>query len=224
MGTLGMLLPHCLLLFDSTKNECSHLEPLLPGFEHIPYNDIVALEAKFKEHNGNVAGVFLEPIQAEAGIIIPDDSYLLKVQKLTKENNALLVLDEIQTGYGRTGANFAWQLYGLERPDLMTTGKAMSSGVLPISCLCGRKDLMELFEPHSEGSTFGGYPLASFVGLLTIIEIEKRNITQLAATNGDYLLNKLKEVARRHPAKVKEVRGKGMLIGVEIYSKYDGHL
>lgn len=200
------------------------LEPLLPGFEHIPYNDIAALEAKFKEHNGNVAGVFLEPIQSEAGIIIPDDSYLRKVQKLAKENNALLVLDEIQTGYGRTGADFAWQLYGLEPPDLMTLGKAMSAGVLPISCLCGRKDLMELFEPHSEGSTFGGYPLASFVGLLTINEIEKRNITQLAATNGEYLQNKLKEVARRHPDKVKEVRGKGMLIGVEIYSKDDGHI
>ncbi len=200
------------------------LDPLLPGFEHIPFSDIDALETKIKEHNGNVAGVFLEPIQAEAGILIPDDTYLQKVQELTKENNALLVLDEIQTGYGRTGANFAWQLYGLEPPDLVTIGKAMSSGVVPISCLCGRKDLMELFEPHSEGSTFGGYPLASFVGLLTINEIEKRSITQLAAKNGAYLKNKLEGVAEKHSDKVKEVRGKGMLIGVEIDPKYDGHL
>jgi ornithine--oxo-acid transaminase len=205
------------------KTSRKDLEPLMPGFEHIPFNDIETLKAKLREHNGNVAGVFLEPIQAEAGIFIPDDSYLKKAQELIKENNALLALDEIQTGYGRTGADFAWQLYGLEPPDLMTTGKAMSSGVLPISCLCGRRDLMELFEPHSEGSTFGGYPLASFVGLLTISEMQKRGITQLAAKNGAYLREKLEVVAEKHPDKVKEVRGKGMLIGVAIYPTLDGH-
>jgi len=199
------------------------LEPLIPGFEHIPFNDIDALEAKLREHDGDVAGVFIEPIQAEAGIFVPDDNYLKSIQKLTKEYNALFVLDEIQTGYCRTGSNFAWQLYGLDAPDLMTTGKAMSSGVLPVSCLCGRKDLMELFEPHSEGSTFGGYPLASFVGLLTITEIERRNITQLAAKNGEYLQNILRDVATKHPDKVKEVRGKGMLIGVEIFPAFNGH-
>ena len=199
------------------------LEPLLPGFEHIPFNNLHALREKFKEHNGNIAGVFLEPIQAEAGIFIPDDDYLREAQKITKENNALFALDEIQTGFGRTGFNFAWQLYGLEPPDLMTLGKAMSAGVLPISCLCGRKELMELFEPHGEGSTFGGYPLASFVGLLTIRELERRNISQLAAKNGEYLSSKIKEVAGKYPAKVKEVRGKGMLMGVEIFPNYDGH-
>jgi ornithine--oxo-acid transaminase len=141
------------------------------------------------------------------------------VQALVRENNALLVLDEIQTGFGRTGADFAWQLYGLEPPDLITLGKAMSSGVLPISCLCGRKDLMELFEPHSEGSTFGGYPLAAFVGLLTIAEMQRRETTKLAAENGEYLRGKLREVGARHPDKVVEVRGRGMLIGVEL----DGH-
>lgn len=199
------------------------LEPLMAGVEHVPFNDIPALEKKFQEHAGNVAAVFIEPIQAEAGIIVPDDDYLRNVQKLAKQNNALFVLDEIQTGFGRTGANFAWQLYGLERPDLMTTGKAMSSGVLPISCLCGKKDIMELFEPHGEGSTFGGYPLAAFVGLLTIHELEKRGISRLAAENGAYLQDKLREVARKHPDKVKEVRGKGMLIGVEVFPQYDGH-
>ncbi len=199
------------------------LDPLLPGFEHIPYNDIPALEAKLKEHDGNVAGVFLEPIQAEAGIFIPDEDYLRNAQILAKKYNSLFILDEIQTGYGRTGADFAWQLYGLEKPDLITLGKAMSSGVLPVSCLCGRKDLMEMFEPHSEGSTFGGYPLASFVGLLTITELEKRNITKLAAENGKYLQGILAEVGVKHRDKVAEVRGKGMLIGVEIYPKFNGH-
>ena len=199
------------------------LEPLMPGFEQVPFNNIEALKEKFRQHDGNVAAVFIEPIQAEAGIFIPDENYLAEVQKLAKENNALFVLDEIQTGFCRTGANFAWQLYGLERPDLITVGKAMSSGVLPISCLCGKKEVMDLFEPHGEGSTFGGYPLASFVGLLTILELEKRNITQLAAENGQYLQGKLREVAQKYPDKVKEVRGKGMLIGVEIFPEFDGH-
>ena len=199
------------------------LEPLMAGFEHVPFDDIEALRTKFREHDGNIAGVFIEPIQAEAGILVPSENYLKEVQKLAKENNALFVLDEIQTGFGRTGANFAWQLYGLEKPDLMTIGKAMSAGILPISCLCGRKEIMELFEPHGEGSTFGGYPLAAFVGLLTIRELESRNITQLAAENGHYLQNKLREVATKYPDKVKEVRGKGMLIGVEIFPEYDGH-
>lgn len=199
------------------------LEPLLPGFQHIPFNDMAALEEALKQHNGQVAGVFLEPILAEAGIILPADDYLQQVQQLTKENNVLLALDEIQTGYGRTGFNFSWQAYGMERPDLITIGKAMSSGVLPISCLCGRKKIMELFEPHSEGSTFGGYPLAAYVGLLTIIELEERNLSQLASSNGAYLQNRLKKVAAQHPSKVKEVRGKGLLIGVEIFPQYDGH-
>jgi ornithine--oxo-acid transaminase len=199
------------------------LEPLLPGCEQFPFDDIPALEKKFEEHGGNVAAVFLEPIQSEAGVRVPADDYLRNVQALIKKNNALLVLDEIQTGFGRTGADFAWQLYGLEPPDLITLGKAMSSGVLPISCLCGRKDLMELFEPHSEGSTFGGYPLAAFVGLLTIAEMQRRGITQLAAQNGEYLQGKLREVAAKHPEKVVEVRGRGMLIGVEIAASLDGH-
>ena len=200
-----------------------NLEPLLPGFEHIPFNDIEALEVMLKKYDGQVAGVILEPIQAEAGVFVPANNYLRNVQTILKENNVLFVLDEIQTGYGRTGANFAWQLYGIDAPDLMTTGKAMSSGMIPISCLCGRKDILELFEPHSEGSTFGGYPLAAYVGLLTITELNRRNINQLAAENGNYLQNKLREVGEQHPNKVKEVRGKGMLIGVEIYPEYDGH-
>jgi len=209
------------LMDDPTSRK--DLEPLLPGFEHVPFDDLGALEQKLQEHQGNVAGVFLEPIQAEAGIIVPGPDYLRSAQALAKDYNALFVLDEIQTGFGRTGNDFAWQTFGLETPDLMTIGKAMSAGVLPISCLCGRRDLMELFEPHSEGSTFGGYPLASFVGLLTIREIEERRIAELAAANGTYLTNALKRVAKAHPDKIKEVRGKGMLIGVELYEAYGGH-
>ena len=199
------------------------LEPLMPGFEHVPFDDIGALKSRLEAHGGNVAGVCLEPIQAEAGIILPGDGYLRAAQELAREHNALFVLDEIQTGFGRTGSDFAWQTYGLDPPDLMTLGKAMGAGVIPISCLCGRADLLGMFEPHSEGSTFGGYPLASFVGLLTIVEMQKRNIAGLAASNGDYLKGRLEEVAGRHPEKIKEVRGKGMLIGVELLEQWDGH-
>ena len=199
------------------------LTPLMPGFEHVEFNNLDALEDKLKEHNGDVAGIYLEPIQAEAGIILPDEDYLKNAQQLAKKYNALFVLDEIQTGFGRTGKNFAWQTYGLEAPDLMTIGKAMSAGIIPISCLCGRKDLLELFEPHSEGSTFGGYPLAACVGLLTITEMQKRNLSEMAESNGAYLKKALEDVAKHHPDKVKEVRGKGMLIGVEIFEQFDGH-
>ncbi len=209
------------MMDDSTTRK--DLDPLMEGFEQVPFNDLGALEEKFKKHGGDIAAVFIEPIQAEAGVFVPDDNYLRDVQKLCKDNNALFVLDEIQTGYCRTGYNFAWQLYGLEKPDLITLGKAMGAGVLPVSSLCGKKEIMGLFEPHGEGSTFGGYPLAAFVGLLTIHELEKRDITNLAAKNGKYLQDKLKEVAGKHPDKVKEIRGKGMLIGVEIHPQYDGH-
>lgn len=197
--------------------------PLLPGIDHVPFNDVDALKAKIGEHSGSVAAIFLEPIQAEAGILVPDDDYLKRVQQLAKENNILFVLDEVQTGFGRCGADFAWQLYGLDMPDLITLGKAMSAGFLPISCLCGKKEIMELFVPHSEGSTFGGFPLAAYVGILTLEELKRRKITQMAAEKGKYMRAKLDEVARKYPDKVKEVRGKGLLFGLEINPEYDGH-
>jgi ornithine--oxo-acid transaminase len=197
--------------------------PLIPGIEHVPYNNVPAFEAKMKEHDGTVAGAVLEPIQAEAGIFVPDKDYLKQVQRLLKASNALLVLDEIQTGYGRTGADFAWQAFGLEMPDLMTVGKAMSAGFLPISCLCGKREIMELFEPHSEGSTFGGFPLAAYVGMLTISELKRRKMTERAADSGEYLRGKLAEVATKHTEKVKEVRGVGLLIGVEVRPGCNGH-
>ncbi|MGD9142090.1 MAG: aminotransferase class III-fold pyridoxal phosphate-dependent enzyme [bacterium] len=197
--------------------------PLLPGVDHVPFNDVDAIEAKIGEHAGSVAAIFLEPIQAEAGIFIPDDDYLKKVQQLAKENNILFVLDEVQTGFGRCGTDFAWQLYGLEMPDLLTLGKAMSAGFLPISCLCGKKEIMELFVPHSEGSTFGGFPLAAYVGMLTLSELKRRKITRMASEKGKYMRGRLDEVARKYPEKVKEVRGKGLLFGLEIHPQYDGH-
>jgi ornithine--oxo-acid transaminase len=209
-----------LMTDESSRRDCG---PLLPGVDHVPFNDVPALRAKLQQYRGRVAGVFLEPIQAEAGVYVPDEDYLATVQKMLKSDNVLLVLDEIQTGFGRTGKDFAWQLYGLERPDLMTIGKAMSAGFLPISCLCGSRRIMELFEPHSEGSTFGGYPLAAYVGMLTIAELKRRKITERAAESGRYLGGKLAEIARRHADKVKEVRGKGFLFGIEIHPAYDGH-
>jgi ornithine--oxo-acid transaminase len=214
--------------FGSTTlmtDECSKCDvgPLLPGIDHVPFNNLPALEAKLKEYDGRVAAVFLEPIQAEAGVFVPDDDYLPKVQELLKQHNVLLVLDEIQTGFGRTGADFAWQLYGLERPDLITLGKAMSAGFLPISCLCGKRKIMDLFVPHSEGSTFGGYPLAAYVGMLTIAELRRRNMTRKAADAGGYLYARLSDVAQAHADKVREVRGKGLLFGIEIRPDLDGH-
>ena len=116
----------------------------------------------------------VEPIQGEAGVIVPDDNYLPKVSELCKKHDVLLAVDEVQTGFGRTGANFAHQLYGI-KPDIMGCGKAAGGGILPISFVAGRKDVMEVLTPGSEGSTFGGYPLASVVGTYAIkVLIEDR--------------------------------------------------
>lgn len=208
------------MMTDETSIE--DVGPLLPGFDHVKFGEIDDLKAKMEKHKDSVAAVFLEPIQAEAGINVPPDEYLREAQAVTKENNALFVLDEIQTGFGRTGEDFAWQLYGLEKPDLMTLGKAMSAGFLPISCLCGRQEIMKLFVPHSEGSTFGGYPLAAYVGMLTLAELRRRDITGMAKRKGKDFKIKLEEVAAKHTGKVVDVRGKGMLLAVEIDGEYSG--
>ena len=141
--------------------------PFVPGIELVPYNDVDALEAIFNEKGHRIASFMVEPIQGEAGVIVPSDDYFLKVSELCKKHNILLAMDEVQTGFGRTGENFAHQLFGV-KPDIMGCGKAAGGGILPISFVAGRKDVLDVLTPGSEGSTFGGYPLASVVGTYAI--------------------------------------------------------
>ena len=129
--------------------------PFVPGIELVPYNDIDALKEKFEKKGDLIAAYSVEPIQGEAGVIVPNDNYWKEVRKLCDQYNVLLAMDEVQTGFGRTGENFAHQLFGV-KPDLMGCGKAAGGGILPVSFVAGRDDVIGTLTPGSEGSTFGG--------------------------------------------------------------------
>jgi len=198
--------------------------PFLPGIELIPYNDINALESLFDEKGERIASFMVEPIQGEAGVIVPDDDYFPKVAALCKKHNILLSMDEVQTGFGRTGKNFAHQLFGV-KPDLMGCGKAAGGGILPVSFVAGRRDVIDVLTPGSEGSTFGGYPLASVVGTYAIKALVDEKLAENAKAQGEYLMNHLNQIKNEFPDKIKEVRGKGLLTAFEMHDEkhLDGH-
>ena len=199
--------------------------PFVPGIELVPYNDVDALEALFNEKGHRIASFMVEPIQGEAGVIVPSDDYFSKVSKLCKKHNILLAMDEVQTGFGRTGENFAHQLFGV-KPDIMGCGKAAGGGILPISFVAGRKDVLDVLTPGSEGSTFGGYPLASVVGTYAIKVLIDENLAENAKKQGNYLMGHLNSIKDEFPDKIKEVRGKGLLTAFEMHNEkhLDGHI
>ncbi len=189
--------------------------PFTPGFVTVPYGD---LEAIARAIIPNTAAVLLEPIQGEGGVIIPPAGYLKKVADLCKKNNVLLIADEIQTGLGRTGKLFATQHEGV-RPDLTVIGKALSGGFYPVSAVLADKEVLGLFAPGEHGSTFGGNPLAAAVARAALRVIVEENLIQRAAEIGEYFIEQLAEIASPH---VKEVRGRGLLIGVELKQEAGG--
>ena len=199
--------------------------PFVPGIELVPYNDVEALEALFNEKGHRIASFMVEPIQGEAGVIVPSDDYFLKVSELCKKHNILLAMDEVQTGFGRTGENFAHQLFGV-KPDIMGCGKAAGGGILPISFVAGRKDVLDVLTPGSEGSTFGGYPLASVVGTYAIKVLIDENLAENAKKQGNYLMSHLNSIKDEFSDKIKEVRGKGLLTAFEMHNEkhLDGHI
>lgn len=183
--------------------------PMLPGIKRIPYGDCDALKAAITP---NTAGFILEPIQGEAGIIIPPDGYLKEAYSICKSQKVLFVADEIQTGLGRTGKLFAcdWEQVV---PDMYILGKALGGGVMPISCVVANRDILHVFNPGSHGSTFGGNPLACAVSIAAIDVMIEEGLVDKSLELGEYFLNRLKEMT--HPC-IKEVRGKGLFIGVEL--------
>jgi len=187
-------------------------QPLVPDFAHVPYGDIEALDRAVDERT---AAVILEPIQGEAGVIIPPQGYLRQARELCTERGALLILDEVQTGMGRTGKNFAAEHEGVV-PDIMTLGKALGGGVMPIGAFVGTPAVWTMFDenPLLHSSTFGGNPLACRAGLAAIDMLERENLAARAAELGGYFLAKLRQLARRYPQLIEEVRGRGLLIGV----------
>ena len=198
--------------------------PFVPGIELVKYNDYESIKNLFEEKSEFISAFMVEPIQGEAGVIVPDEEYLPKVSKLCKKHNVLLAVDEVQTGFGRTGANFAHQLYNI-KPDIMGCGKAAGGGILPVSFVAGRKDVIDVLTPGSEGSTFGGYPLASVVGTYAIKVLVDQNLAKNAQEKGDRLINNMNKIQSEFPDKIKEVRGKGLLTAFEMFNEkhLDGH-
>ena len=205
---------------DARKN----FGPFVPGIELVPYNDIEALKNLFEQKGEFIAAYSVEPIQGEAGVIVPDDDYWIKVKALCEKHNILLAMDEVQTGFGRTGENFAHQLYGV-KPDLMGCGKAAGGGILPVSFVAGRKDVINTLTPGSEGSTFGGYPLASVVGTYAIKVLADKKLADNARIRGSQLISHYEDIMDDFPDKIKEVRGKGLLTAFEMHDEkhLDGH-
>ncbi len=183
--------------------------PLTPGFKLIPYGDIDALKAAITE---NTAAFLVEPIQGEAGIIIPPEGYLRQAYELCRESGVLFVADEIQSGFGRTGRMFACDWEGVH-PDVYVLGKALGGGVMPISAVAANRDVLGVFEPGSHGSTFGGNPLACACAIAALDVIEQEDLPQRSLELGQYFIEKLRQI--RNPA-IRSIRGKGLFVGVEL--------
>lgn len=188
--------------------------PLLPGVTHVPFGDATALARVVTEET---AAVILEPIQGEGGIIVPPDGYLQAARQITEEKGALLILDEVQTGLGRTGTWFACEHVGVV-PDIITLGKALGGGIMPIGAFCGRPAVWAAFDanPLIHTSTFGGNPLACAAALAALQVLEEERLPARAAEMGAYLIERLQEVAAAHPHVITAVRGRGLLVGVEL--------
>lgn len=184
--------------------------PYTPGFVTVPYGEIQAIESSITPCT---AAILLEPIQGEAGVVVPPEGYLQAVSKLCDQSNVLLLVDEIQTGLGRTGKWFAYQHEGI-RPDLVMIGKALSGGMYPVSAVLADRPLMDLFQPGEHGSTFGGNPLGAAVAVEALNVLVDEGLIANAAAMGTYALQRLKEL---NSPVVKDVRGKGLLIGIELW-------
>ncbi|MGQ9663848.1 MAG: ornithine--oxo-acid transaminase [bacterium] len=186
--------------------------PFTPNFKMIPYNDATALRKVIKN---NTAAFLVEPIQGEGGVIVPSDGYLKACYTICKEKNILLMVDEIQTGLGRTGKLFAFEYEGI-RPDILIIGKALSGGFYPISAVLCDNKIMDVIKPGDHGSTFGGNPLAAAIGIAALDVITKEKLPQRAFTLGNWFMTELRKI--KSPL-IKEIRGRGLLIGVELREK-----
>jgi len=192
-------------------------EPLLNGFVHVPFNDIEAMEAAINE---NTAAVILEPIQGEGGINVPNSGYLRKVRQLTKKNGVLLILDEVQTGMGRTGRMFACEHEGVV-PDILCLAKALGGGVMPIGCFMSTSKIWKVLEPNPSihNSTFGGNPLACTAASACIEVLLEEHLPARAAVMGTVFMRELNALKESYPEFLAEVRGRGLLIGLEFQTK-----
>lgn len=181
--------------------------PFTPGFVVVPYDDVEAVE---RAVNKNTVGILVEPIQGEAGVVVPKEGFLKGLERIAKKNNVLLAVDEIQTGFCRTGKTFAFQHEGID-PDIIIMGKALGGGVFPVSAVAADQKILGVFQPGTHGSTFGGNPLGCAVALAAIDVLMEEKLADKAAELGAYFMEGIRKI---NSPKIKLVRGKGLLIGV----------
>jgi ornithine--oxo-acid transaminase len=189
--------------------------PFTPGFTIIPFGDAEALE---KAITPNTAAFLVEPIQAEAGILIPPDGFLKQAAEICKRNNVLFIADEIQTGLGRVGKLFACDYEGV-KPDMTVIGKSLGGGCYPVSAVLADREILGVFKPGEHGSTFGGNPLGCAVARESLRVIREDKLVENAAERGQSFIEKLRKVRSRH---IKEIRGRGLLVGIELHPQAGG--
>lgn len=194
--------------------------PYMPGYVIIPYNDLAALEEALQDPN--VAAFMVEPIQGEAGVVVPDEGYMRKAYELCRNNNALLIADEVQTGIGRTGKLLACDHDGF-RPDILVLGKALGGGVFPVSAALARNEIMLTIKPGEHGSTFGGNPLACAVAMASLEVVKDEQLAENAEYLGQIFRQRLSDNLMRRTELVTGVRGKGLLNAIIIADDEDGH-
>ena len=202
-----------IISFSSEADYQEGFGPLTPGFDIVPFGDAAALE---KTITPDTCAFIAEPIQGEAGIKLPPKGWLREAQTVCRRHNVLFILDEIQTGMARTGANFCFQ-HEIDKPDGLMLGKALGGGIYPVSAFLARADVMDVFNPGSHGSTFGGNPIAASIALEALQQMEDEEFAERSKALGNYLKDKLSAI--QSPL-IKEVRGMGLLIGLEIDPVY----
>ncbi len=203
--------------FSSVPQYRDGFGPFPPGFELVPFGDAAALARAITP---DTAAFLVEPIQGEGGIVIPPDGYLAECASICRDNDVLLICDEIQTGLGRTGSFLASEHDGVT-PDLVTLGKALGGGVMPVSLVLARRDVMEVFTPGDHGSTFGGFPIAAAVGLAALDLLVEEDLCRRSATLGAHLLRRLQAL---DSGLISDVRGRGLLAGIEFRAdRIDAH-
>lgn len=204
-----------IITMSNDPDSFANYGPLTPGFIRIPYNDASALEEVLKEHGKTTAAFILEPIQGEAGVFVPDEGYLKKTYELCKKNNVLFIADEVQTGIARTGKMLACDHEGV-RPDILILGKAVSGGVMPVSCVLADDEIMLTIKPGEHGSTFGGNPVACKVAIAALNVIKDEKLAENAEKMGKIFRDEMKAIKSEM---IELVRGKGLLNAIVIRNK-----
>lgn len=195
--------------FSTEPQYKEHFGPFTPGFLTVPFGDLAAIENAITP---NTAAILFEPIQAEGGILFPPDGFMADLRKLCTKHNVLLIWDEIQTGFCRTGKKFAWE-HEDAKPDLLCLGKALGGGVMPVSAVVGSKEVIGVFKPGDHGSTFGGNPLASIVAIAAMNEMDELGLAKQSEEKGAWLLAELSKLPH---SCIEDVRGRGLLVGLEV--------